>query len=152
MKLPRFRIAWLMGFIAVAAINFAALRLALDEPTGHGELLAIGGAPMLSILVIGFLVGRRRQGSGPFLWGFELFGGAALGLFVFLAVFFDVAVMTYLVAPILEPIAKVIGYQSLAWLPIAYPIAVVLLAWPQVAFALLGGWLSRRYKVTIARR
>ena len=84
--------------------------------------------------------------------GFELFGGRALGLFVSLAVFFDVAVMTYLVAPILEPIAKVIGYRSLAWLPIAYPIAVVLLAWPQVAFALLGGWLSKRYKVTITRR
>ena len=45
MKMPRFRIAWVMGFIAVAAINFAALRLALDEPTGHGELLAIGARP-----------------------------------------------------------------------------------------------------------
>ena len=45
MKLPRFRIAWVMVFVVVAAINFAALRSVLDEPTGHGELLAIGALP-----------------------------------------------------------------------------------------------------------
>ena len=30
--------------------------------------------------------------------------------------------------------------------------AVVMLGWPQMAFALLGGFLSRRFKITIARR
>jgi hypothetical protein len=30
--------------------------------------------------------------------------------------------------------------------------AVVMFVWPQVAFALIGGFLSRRFKITITRR
>jgi hypothetical protein len=49
-KLPRFRIAWVMVFVAVAAINFAAVRLELHHHTEFGEMLVIGAMPMARYL------------------------------------------------------------------------------------------------------
>lgn len=31
-------------------------------------------------------------------------------------------------------------------------VVAVMLGWPQLAFALVGGYISRRYKVTVTRR
>jgi hypothetical protein len=35
---------------------------------------------------------------------------------------------------------------------VAYLFSVVALGWPQVAFALIGGFLSRRFKITVTPR
>ena len=54
---------------------------------------------------------------------------------------------------VIVPMDKIITPdRPLVYVPIACFVVVLMLAWPQVAFALLGGFLSRRYKVTIARR
>ena len=41
------------------------------------------------------------------------------------------------------------GGPPFVYIPIRYFVAVVMFVWPQVAFALVGGFLSRRFKVTI---
>ena len=38
------------------------------------------------------------------------------------------------------------------FIPIVAIGVVVMLCWPQVMFALIGGYLSRRFKVTVTRR
>ena len=54
---------------------------------------------------------------------------------------------------ILEPLAIiVVSDRSVIFIPIAYSVAVVVLGLPQVAFALIGGVLSRKYRITITKR
>ena len=56
-------------------------------------------------------------------------------------------------APVIEPIEKSVGQdQPLVLIPLGWSVIVVMLAWPQVVFALIGGFLSRRFKITITRR
>ena len=51
------------------------------------------------------------------------------------------------------PIEKIIGQdQPFVFIPIVCFVCVVMLGWPQVAFALIGGFLSLRFKITITRR
>jgi hypothetical protein len=152
-KLPRFRIAWAMVFVAVAAINFAAVRAVLVNPGPISEALVIGALPMASVLAVGLLFGRGRPDRRPFLLGFTSFGAAALTAYVIQAVFFaDATVMPYL-RLFIEPLVQTIGReQLLIYIPVAYSVAVVAATLPQVAIALLGGLLSRWYKVTIVRR
>src|SRR5580692_11083407 len=88
MKLPRFRIGFLMVVVAIAALNFTVLRAVLATQTEVGELLAAGAMPMASVLAVSLLVGYRRPDSHPSLPGFTLFGAIALGLYVFLAIRF----------------------------------------------------------------
>src|SRR4051794_7505293 len=64
-KVPRFRIAWVMAFIALAALNFTVLRVVLDHYNPTSELVAVGAIPMANILAIGLLVGHRYRGGRP---------------------------------------------------------------------------------------
>ena len=104
---------------------------------------------MASVLMMGLLAGRRRPDRHPFLLGFTTFGGAALAVYVIQAVYFGDSTVGPYVGRFLEPLARIVGYKSVAWIPIAYPIAVMLLTWPQITFAMLGGWLSKRYRASI---
>jgi hypothetical protein len=152
-RLPRFRIAWVMIFVAVAAINFAAVRAVLANPGPTSELLALGAMPMASVLLMGILAGIRRPDRHPFLLGFTSFGVIGLSLYVLMAVNFADATIGPYLEQFLEPIVQIIGRdQSAIFILTVYSIAVVLLGWPQVAFALLGGFVSRRYKITVTRR
>jgi hypothetical protein len=109
--------------------------------------------PMASVLVVSLLAGRRRPDRRPFLVGFTLFGVIGLALYVLLAVFFADATVVPYVSLFLEPISKIFGTdRSEVFILTMYSVAVVVLGWPQVALALLGGFVSRRYKVTITRR
>src|SRR5262245_11262647 len=109
MKVPRFRIAWGMAFVALAALYFTVLRAAYTAPGPAKELLALGAMPMATVLTIGFIVGYRRHGSRPFLLGFESFGATALALFVVVAARFgEEAVFPYL-SLFIEPLAEIIG-------------------------------------------
>jgi hypothetical protein len=151
--MPRFRIAWVMVFIAVVAINFAAIRAMLGLP--EVGLAVLGGLPMANVLVVGNLMGRQRPGSRAFLIGFQAFGLMALAVFV---AFASVAprgpgpIMSYL-ALVFVPLDKISSPdRPLIYIPIACFVVAFMLAWPQVAFAVIGGFVSKRYKIAIVRR
>jgi hypothetical protein len=154
-KAPRFRIAWVMVAVAVAALDFAAIRASLD--IREAVLLVLGALPMANVLAVGILIAEQRPGSRPFLLGFEAFGAMALALFITAAVaslpFDEYMVIAYYLAPVLRLIQKSIRQdQPLVFVPIVLFAYVVMLGWPQVVFALIGGFLSRKFKITITRR
>ena len=80
MKMPRFRIAWLMVAVAIAGIDFGVIRTLLAE-----LFLVMGALSMANVLVVGLLIAQQRPSSRPFLWGFEVFGAMALALYILLA-------------------------------------------------------------------
>jgi hypothetical protein len=150
-KAPRFRIAWIMVAIAIAALNFAAIRAMFGSRAS--EFLALGALPMASVLAVGLLVGHRRPETRAFLLGFEVFGAMALAIYVTLASCFREEVLIPYLIPILEPLRGTIGQQQpFVLFPAMISIAVIVLGCPQLGFALIGGLLSRRFKVTITRR
>jgi hypothetical protein len=146
-KVPRFRIVGLMVFIALAALNFAAIRAVSDirsHTHNHGvAILALGALPMANVLTVGILIGQRHRGNRPFLLGFEAFGAVALVLYLALMGFFaEESVVPYLYL-VLTPLARTIGPH----IPVRYAITAVLLGLPQLAFALIGGVLSRQFGI-----
>jgi hypothetical protein len=152
---PRFRIAWVMVIVAIAALNLTAIRAIQDSETLAGEFLVVGALPMANILAVGILIGRRRRGSRPFFLGFEAFGVISLALYVVSAIFFrDRVFDPYLhLFLFLDPIMEIIGRRpAVVSVPIRISVSVVILVVPQLAFALLGGFLSRTYRITITRR
>src|SRR5262245_46116330 len=86
-RMPRFRIVWIMVAVAIAALDFALIRVVLDGNRPVDDLLALGALPTANILAVGILVGRQHPGSRPFLLGFEAFGAVALTLYVVLVCF-----------------------------------------------------------------
>jgi hypothetical protein len=76
MKLPKISIAKLMVIVGIVALNFAAVRVFIEE--GNGFFL-IGIALQIGILCLI----RCRIEVRPFWWGFEAFGLVA-GLTLFL--------------------------------------------------------------------
>ena len=52
--MPRFRIAWVMIFVAIAALDFAAIRAFFVS--GDVALLVLGALPMANILAVGILI------------------------------------------------------------------------------------------------
>jgi hypothetical protein len=162
LRIPRIRIAWVMVAIAIAAVGLTVIRALNDYRTPIGELLILGAVPMANVLAVGLLIGQQRPGRRAFLLGFETFGAMALALYVVLTVFFGDPsgaltffgdLMTSYVDLVIDPINEFIGRdQPLVYIPIACAVCVIMLGWPQVAIAFLGGFLFRRYKVTITRR
>ena len=154
MKVPRFRISWIMVFIALAALNFTVLRAAFDDPSPASELLALGTMPMATVLTIGLIIGPQwRPGCRPFILGFESFGALALAVYIVLAIWFGEETVGPFASLFIEPFANIIGRDSeMIFVPIACSIGVVVLGLPQVAFALIGGVLSRKYQITITKR
>ena len=148
MKVPRLRIAWFIVFVALAALNFAVFRAAVDAHSITGILLALGAMPMATVLAIGLIIGYRRNGSRPFLLGFESFGAVALALFAVLAARSGEKMLEAFMRIFIYPLPKVLGpNQPLINILVAY----VAFGLPQVAFALMGGFLSRKYRITMTR-
>src|SRR5262245_2481835 len=107
MRLPRFRIAWLMVAVAIAGLNFGVIRAMLAPGMGvRGDLLVVGALPMANVLVAGLLIARQRPRSRPFLQGFEAFGTMALALYVVLAISVHREVVLPYVQPVLDPINR----------------------------------------------
>jgi hypothetical protein len=155
-KAPRFRIALVMVAVAIVALDIWAIGAMYDLRSGNQnmiDLLGTGAIPMANMLAIGQLMRLRRHESSPFLLGFQAFGAIALVLFVVGAIFFtEELVMSYL-ALFLRHIVKFIGQRPPEVLiPILFSGAIIMLGLPQLAFALLGGFLSRRYQITITKR
>jgi hypothetical protein len=158
MKGPRLRIAWVMAAVAIAALDFWGIREFLGAQmfglaSETDAYLLLGALPMANVLGVGILIGQQRPGSSPFLLGFEIFGALALTIYVVLScmphhpLLRDYAELW--VDPIREnmrPLGPFLVYPMICF------VGVVMLGWPQVAFALFGGLLSRRFRITITPR
>lgn len=156
MKLPRFHIAWLMVAVAIAAVDFGAIRVMLAPDTFRVVIFWVFGAlPMANVLVVGLLVARYRPKSRSFLLGFEGLGAIALAVYIFLpreCTDFAGTIMSYLdLGP--SALGPYLGTEpSLVVVALYWLLVVVMLAAPQFVFALIGGFLSRRFKTTVMRR
>lgn len=160
MNVPRFRITWLMVFVAIAALNFAAIRfwyqLRLDGNTVNNwvEVLTYGTLPMANLLAVGIMVGLRRPETRPFLWGFEAFGATALAFFVPLAYLCtEEFVQPYILWVLrLRSLQRIVNlFSPVVRVPIFYTIAALLVSLPQLAFAIIGGLLSRKISLLKGR-
>jgi hypothetical protein len=153
-KAPRLRIAWVMVAIVIAAINFGALRAFIESD--RSGFLVLGALPMANVLTFGILIGLRRRGISPFLLGFEAFGAIALAIYLALRISFPNATVRLYIESLINFLMDAVGRDGIFLvIPIAYfaMFAVgVMLVSPQVAFAAMGGFLSRRYRITITRR
>jgi hypothetical protein len=159
MKIPRFRISRLMACVAVAAFNFAALRAMFVYDSFEFLVLGLGTLPMVDVLGAGLLLAHRRPARRPFLLGFEMYGAVALGLFV-LAIssclmprwrfLYSDWVLPYL-GLVLAPLDQVLRprlqpQSTLLYLGTLFTIGAAWLSLPQFAFALVGGWSSRKIR------
>jgi hypothetical protein len=141
-KLPRFRNAWLMVAVAIAAINFGAIRALLPRHANvlddqSSICLVLGDLPLANALVVGMLIAQRRPGRRPFLVGFEVFGAMALAFFIILATFFPREVVLPYLSPFVAPIERFIGPgRPIVYIPILALLFASTLVGPQVFFAL----------------
>jgi hypothetical protein len=151
-KVPRFQIAWMMVFVAVAALNIWVFRICYydlwtnDAATANKiDVMYSGSMPMANILMLGILVGLRRRGSRAFLMGFELFGAAALAIYITLCSFYCHELVRPYLFRFQNPVFDAIG-RSHAHIPIFRFTGAVILGWWQLAFSLLGGFLSHKFR------
>ena len=149
MRPPRFPNVWVMVFVALAALEFGTIRAVTDYRGATRDSLVVGALPMANFSVVGLLIGHRRRGSRRFLLGFVLFGATALTLYIAMAILFtDELGQSYLELAI-KPLRETIGRTG--WttprLLIAYFILSLWACLPQLAFALIGGLLSRNFRI-----
>lgn len=148
MRRLRFRIAWLMAIVAIAALDLGAIRACYydfwtnDAATANQlDVLASGALPMANALMVGgVFIGLRCRGGRSFLPGFEAFGLAALMVYIALASFYCHELVRPYLFRFQNPVFDAIG-RSRAHIPIFRFTATVILVWPQFAFALVGGLL-----------
>jgi hypothetical protein len=152
-NLLRFRIAWVMVGIAIAALDFTVIRAMLRYP--EIGFFVLGALPMANVLVVGTLFAQQRPGNRPFLFGFAMSGAMVLALFVSLMMLDrnqDGPVFYYL-SLLYVHLEKAVGLdRPYVRIPLELSGVVGMLTVPQVAFALIGGLLSRRFKITVTRR
>jgi hypothetical protein len=173
-KTPRIAIASVMLAVAIAALDFGAIRAFSDArsrscnqlvrgPKDPAEfdriedslirvdLLVSGALPMGNILAVGLLVYQRRR-SHLFLLGFAVFGAAALAVYIA-----AVSCVTYeqlwpYLDLVLDPLRKSFGSSpNIVYSAVVYLTFAVMLVLPQMAFALIGGLIFRRFRVAERR-
>jgi hypothetical protein len=148
-KTPRFRIDWVMIFIAVAALNFGAIRATANYSIQTGVSLYVGAIPMGNLLAIVLMIGLQRRKSHRFLLGFELFGTMALVLYIAMAILFVEKLSESYLELAASPMRATLGRNG--WttprLIIAYPVLSLWACLPQLAVALIGGFLSRNFRI-----
>jgi hypothetical protein len=152
-KVPRIRIAWIMVAVAIAALDFGVMREVVGSRSARNILLLLGILPMANVLSVGMLINQRRPGNRPFLLGFEVFGVMALILYIALAYYFDHAVETTYLRPLIDLLRKTVGQDRPdVFISILYVGSMLMLGCPQLVFALIGGLLSCRFRITITPR
>jgi hypothetical protein len=144
----RFRLAWILVFVAFAALDFAAIRAVIDHRGPTSYLLGIGAMPMANVLVVGILVGQQRRRGRRFLIGFEAFGTMALAAYaVSASLFAKELVIPYIRLLHMPFMLNIDNYMRMSRQPYFvsyYLILAVLLGLPLLAFALIGGFFCRR--------
>jgi hypothetical protein len=153
-KAPRFRIASVMLVVGIIALDFGAIRAVFDLESRFLFLLCVLVIPMANILAVGLLLAFLRPRSRDFLKGFEVFGAMALVFVAVLAMRAEGLVQLYL-GPPMALYEATIGpppplrqdwpsYQLL----VGFCFLSLWATWPQLAFALMGGFRSRRSGAT----
>jgi hypothetical protein len=153
-KVARFRIAWGMVGIAIAALDLAVIRAMLRYP--EIGFLVLGTLPLVNILVVATLVAKQRPVNRPFLLGFAVSGAMVLALFVALMILDqnqDGPIFYYL-SLLYVPMERAgwLDRRYYVRMPLECSVIVGMLTMPQVAFALIGGFFSGRFKITVTRR
>jgi hypothetical protein len=148
-------IAWLMGVVAIVAVDLSAIRAISQPGAPGGLLLCMAVLPMANILAVGLLIGHRYRGCRRFLSGFETFGVVPLVFPVAAILSDDAQVRSYLNMAV-EPLRASLGPTAGAeWstfrLMVARSGVALWATLPQLAFALIGGLLSRAYRITITK-
>jgi hypothetical protein len=157
MRKPRLTLAWLMALVALVALNFAAVRAWLSYRVGHGvgadgrqmtyventyDLMGYGGLPMADVLAVGLLAGIIGVRWRPFILGFMVFGLIALVAFVACAALYTEGVIQPRILWVLRSLPRdIYGLSPAVRTPILYAIAACLVVLPQLALAMLGGFL-----------
>jgi hypothetical protein len=138
-----------MFFVALVALDFTALRAVLDHDAAEINLLGIGALPMANVLAVGLLVGYRSRDSRGFLLGFELVGAVALAAYIAGATMLARVLIFRYLHLATDPYIRTFVSQLPATTfhnVILCSIGVVMFGLPQLAFALIGGLLSRNYR------
>lgn len=149
MKVLRFRIASIMVVVAVIALDFGMIREMPAIGPQTSELLVPGALPMATVLPVILLIRQRRPENRPFILGFVLFGATALGIFVTLARSLP-REMAMPFTPLFVYLLQIIGPDRPSLLVLAQTVAfLAILVLPQLVFALIGGFLSRKFIRTI---
>jgi hypothetical protein len=146
-----------MTVIGITALAFFAFRVDLADPRVHRiwHEYIIGIVPMAGMLTYGALIGccdvLRRGRCHPFLVGFEMFGWGSLFAYAsFMAVNFENNTR-----PLdwLDPLTRyVFGGELIIYdAPSVMTFHVFVLNLPELAVALIGGWLTSSLSVILAR-
>jgi hypothetical protein len=136
-----------MVFVALAALNFGAIRAVFDHKSRTSYLMGIGAVPMANVLAVGLLIGHRRRRNRRFLWSFVVLGAVALALYVAVAsLFAEELVIPYMMLSY----NLIFGYKGLLrslqpYFVVYYPVLALMLGLPQLALALVGGLLFHAY-------
>ena len=150
MDVLRFRIASIMLVVAIAALDFGAIRAMIEFKSIKAELLVLGALPMTNVLAVGLLIGQRRPGTRPFLLGFVAFGAMTLALYIATASFFPHGAVMLSMRPLTIYLVKTIGLdRPFVFVSAQCSAGVVMLGLPQLSFAQIGGLLSRKFMMTI---
>lgn len=148
MNVPRFRIASIMVVVAIVALDFGMIRALSVVQRGPYVLLVLGALPMANVLPVIMLIGERRRENRPFRLGFVSFGAMALAVFVAVTWFLPHE-MAILFTPLLDYVVKTIGSgRPLLSVAVQALALVVTVGLPQVVFALIGGFVSRKFMIT----
>jgi hypothetical protein len=152
----------MMAVVPLVAVNCAAVRWGLRLPNwlanGQIQLIVIGSASTMSLLAIGLAMAVRdwlsRRSVRPFWLGFLACGAVGVTAYIVHARFFCPPFHHYSVnyevwlGAVLRRCGMTWNPRNPASNPARYAIIitalVILLSLPQVAFAVLGGWLAER--------
>jgi hypothetical protein len=141
----RCSMAGLMALVVIAALDCAAIRSPLSGRPLTAILLLLGALPMANILAVALLPliqrHRARLERRACLVGFEIVGWVALLLYAFCAVHHS----DFLLDIVLRPLRPIRVQGRSAFLTV---VCMALLT-PQLAPALLGGWLCGRYHLRV---
>jgi hypothetical protein len=147
-KAIRYPIGWLMAIVAIAALDFGAIRAATDEPLGSHLMLCVVVLPMVNFMAVGLLIGHRYPGTRRFLLGFEAFGVVSLAFLVAQNLSGKDWVWSYLTLAS-EPFRTILGPSgggkwSTSRLLLARAFLSFWATLPQLTFALMGGFLCQK--------
>lgn len=158
-KQGRVRIAQVMVFVALVALNLGALRALIGaigartpaDPFGAWgvDVWGSGALILLNALAIGLWFGCRCRGNHRFLWGFELFGVTGLVLYISGVATYTQEFVDFFLWPILTPLYESLRrgpYLNTTGILILELSAAVLTALPLLVFALIGGFLVRNFR------
>jgi hypothetical protein len=169
---PRVSIIFLMALVSLVALNTAAIQY-LDGAQIYFTnvnrvttsinliLLAMGVLPMASLLALCVLMALpgilRRTSSASFLVGFEVFGWGAVFAFTMLGAVEPQGVLEFAYV-LMNPIGNSALGRRLTAVPdwagkiIECTCLAIVYTVPELLFAVIGGWATRRLGIVLERR